>query len=601
MMKIIKKPIITLAAIIFALACLPPANALCARAVKDESVFARLYGNGDVRGIYIINGFKPGGGEFIDYGKYYSAVNLTDLQTLSVSSEAVGARAGEGNFYYQGNLVSNDLPWLYEIEYELGGAAILPENLAGSSGPLVIRLTSRKNDAVNPVFYDNYMQQITFTLDSERCANIAADGAAEANAGKNRMLAFTVLPGNDAEILITADVTDFEMAGIEINAAPFSMDIKIPDTGEMLDDFNILADAIAELNDGAAAIYDGAAEISSGSLKLADGSAELADGINILGENSETLIDASAQINGALKLIAASLNEPGGQTGMDELARLPQTLALLAEGLKQAEGGMSQLKTGYEAAFAALDGAINEIPGRQIPEAQIRGLFAKAEPEDQALLGALAEAYAAALTAKGTYEAVSPAFKSVAPTLETLISSIGEMSGALTEMSARIGGALSADDTAEKIKLLADGISEISDNYGSFHEGLAAFMSGAAEIAGGYAEIDSGISELADGLAEFADGAAKLRDGTEELASETSGMPGRVKEEIDDLTSDFTAKKFETVSFASERNENIGLVQFVFRTDDIIKPAVEKEIEVENAQSNFWERLKKLFDVFKRE
>ncbi|MCL1964485.1 MAG: hypothetical protein FWF69_05425, partial [Firmicutes bacterium] len=171
---------------------------------KDEIVYARLSGDGEARGVYVVNHFTLAkGGSFSDYGHYTAVTNLTDLHPLTLADDTVAIRTENENFYYQGDLADDGLPWRYSIRYSLDGADMEPKDLAGASGRLEIHLTSAPNEAIDDTFYLNYMQQITLTLDTDKCANITADGAAPAMAGKSRALAFTILPGNDANITVT--------------------------------------------------------------------------------------------------------------------------------------------------------------------------------------------------------------------------------------------------------------------------------------------------------------------------------------------------------------------------------------------------------------
>ena len=277
-------------------------------AEKSEVVYARLSGGGEVQNIYVVNQFTlPGGGSFTDYGNYASVVNLTDLTPLTSKGGEVTASTSSEDFFYQGNLADSNLPWHYDITYTLDGAPISPENLGGCSGKLVISVTSHKNSAVDDTFYNNYMQQITVTLGIDKCRNITSSGATAANAGRNRILVYTVLPGSDAAIEITADVSDFEMAGIEITAMPFTMNIPIPDTSGMLDDFATLSEALAELNSGVGELKDGVSEIKEGTEALQNGSSGFSAGLTGLNNNSAGLREASTQVQAALSQIAEGL------------------------------------------------------------------------------------------------------------------------------------------------------------------------------------------------------------------------------------------------------------------------------------------------------
>ena len=569
---------------------------------KDEVVYARLSGNGVARDAYVVNHFSLAeGGLIVDRGGYTSVVNLSDLQPIALEDGIVTVRTRSENFFYQGYLAGAELPWIYDIEYVLDGAAIAPESLAGKSGELEIYLASRKNSSVDDVFYDNYMQQISITLDTEKCSEIKTDGATTANAGKNRILVYTVLPKRDADITVSASVADFEMPGIDISAMPFSMSIESMNMyglDNMLDDFTQLTDAIAELGDGVEKLSDGAFEMASGSVSLRSGSTGFLSGLNQINGNAGQLTDGSEQIMGALSQLARSLSSPGEPAGgIAGLEMLPGALSELAGGLSQVSGGMRQLTAGYGQAYAALDGAIAGIPDYRINDAQLGGLYAAAGDDERALLDRLVESYASAMTVKGTYEQVQTALMSVGASLEGLAGSADTLSASMNEMSAQMSGMISGNDSLAQIQQLSFGMAELSQRYAGFHNGLVAYTGGISDIVRGYRELDTGIAELRDGITEFSNGIAELRDGTDRLVDETSDMPERVRKEIDNVANDYLGDggEFEPASFTSGSNENISFVQFVFKADGIELPAPEKAAPPNGGGQSFLDRLKALF------
>ena len=565
---------------------------------KDEAVFARLSAEGTVEGIYVVNHFQlSDNGEIIDYGNYSSAVNLTDLEEILLNDSTVKVRTLNKSFYYQGNLANNDLPWKYKIEYRLDGAVVKPEKLAGLSGRLELRLKSLPNKAIDSAFYENYMQQITITLDNDSCVNIRAEGASVANAGKNRILVFSVFPGKDADIRVTADVTDFEMEGIDITAIPLSMNFDTPDFDDMLDDFTLLSDAINELNDGIGELYEGMKEISSGAAELKDGSSTFKDGLSALETNSTQIISASQKIKKALSLMSSSLNSTGGIPDMSSLVQLPAALAQLADGLDGISIGIDILKSGYEQAYSALSAAIDGIAEITLSDSVIYSLYAKTggDAEETALLNGLMDNYTAAMTVKGTFNATKDAFDSVSPALETFSSSLDSISGAIRYMSSEMETMLSGSDLFSQLGLLSSGLTQLSKNYSEFHKGLSAFMDGVSDINSGYVELDKGISAIGSGLFEITDGISEIYDGTGKMADETSDIPDRIKEEIDSFVEDFSGGKFEPVSFASGKNKNIEIVQFILKTDGIQKTDTETGAEAEQKQPGFWDRVIELF------
>jgi len=572
----------------------------CAILEKDEVVYARLSQTGGVDDIYIVNHLSlSSAGVFTDNGAYSSAANLTDLNPLKLEGAVVIAYTDSRDFYYQGNLSSGNLPWRYEIAYFLDGSPIAADALAGSSGKLEIRLSASADLSVSEVFRNNYMQQITFTLSSEKCSGISAKGATIANAGKNKIIVFTVLPKQDAAITVSADVRNFEMPGIEITAMPFSMSFTIPDIDEMLGEFKQLTDALIELDDGVSKLESGTMELAEGSVELSNGSSGFADGLALLSSNSRQITDGSASVMSALTQISSALSADA-LDGFDisGLARLPFMLNLLSTGIAQVSGSMEELRDAYTVAYASLDEAILALPGARVTDAELASLYSKSDAGEQALLSRLMETQAAAFSVKSAYEQVKPVLRSVPGLLDSAASTLNSFSQTLALINEQITAATAGDGDGfiEQFSLLAGGLAELSGKYAAFHNGLTVFMQGLSELKEGYSLLDEGIAGLSEGACEISSGISQLSGGTSLLVDETADIPDLVKHEIDKLMSDYSGEPFDPVSFVSPGFCNVTFVQFVFRTGGIELPKAEKSPPQESSGQTLWNRLTALFE-----
>lgn len=104
---------------------------------KNENVYARLDQNGEVSGAYVVNTFHvTKEGEITDYGDYDKIQNLTNLDAIGSDKDEHIFTAGEGKFYYQGDIEKAELPWTFEIVYTLDGKEVEKEELADQAGKL---------------------------------------------------------------------------------------------------------------------------------------------------------------------------------------------------------------------------------------------------------------------------------------------------------------------------------------------------------------------------------------------------------------------------------------------------------------------------------
>ena len=587
----------------------------------EEVIYAKLDAAGEPLSAYAVVALNGDAGESVThYGAYTAVENLTDTSALAYEDGAVTATIPEGGrLYYQGTLESFELPWDIAIGYELDGRSISPAELGGQSGALEMTLSVKPNGNAPGAFADEMMLQITVTLDASLCKNITAEGATVANAGGDKTLAFTVLPGAEAEYTVTADVEDFTMAGLTIAGVKYDIASAMGDTAEITDGVGQMTDAISQLSDGAS-------QLASGAGSLRSGAGSFGSGLSTLSAGSAELVAGSEQIAGALSQISASL--PGAGAGADAeaaaaaaaaagmdpeaaaaagaqsagagmtldlsaLAQLPAGLEQAADGLEQAGAALAQLAEGYGAAYPALAQAVEAIPEPSVSEEDIGALMALA-PDNEAL-AALVANYQAAQTVKAVWAQASAAFEAVQDNLPTLAEGVNSAAASLRQTAQQISAAMSA--TGGQIDLsgllqLTSGLSQLAQSYSAFHEGLVSYAGGVDALSANWSSVYSGISSLASGAGELSDGVAALNE-------ETSKIPELIDELTGGSAEDESADASAQASFLDERNEDTASVQFVIMTEGISEPEAEEEPAPAEEDKGFfaelWDRIVALF------
>lgn len=589
----------------------------------EEVIYAKLDAAGEPLSAYAVVALNGDAGESVThYGAYTAVENLTDTSALTYEDGAVTATIPEGGrLYYQGTLESFELPWDIAIGYELDGKSISPAELGGQSGALEMTLSVKPNGNAPGAFADEMMLQITVTLDASLCKDISAGGATVANAGGDKTLAFTVLPGAEAEYTVTADVEDFTMAGLTIAGVNYDIASAMGDTAEITDGVGQMTDAISQLSDGAS-------QLASGAGSLRSGAGSFGSGLSTLSAGSAELVAGSEQIAGALSQISASLPGAGAGTdaeaaaaaaaaaGMDPeaaaaaaagaqsagagmtldlsaLAQLPAGLEQAADGLEQAGAALAQLAEGYGAAYPALAQAVEAIPEPSVSEEDIGALMALA-PDNEAL-AALVANYQAAQTVKAVWAQASAAFEAVQDNLPALAEGVNSAAASLRQTAQQISAAMSA--TGGQIDLsgllqLTSGLSQLAQSYSAFHEGLVSYAGGVDALSANWSSVYSGISSLASGAGELSDGVAALNE-------ETSKIPELIDELTGGSAEDESADGSAQASFLDERNEDTASVQFVIMTEGISEPEAEAEPAPAEEEQGFfaelWDRIVALF------
>ena len=568
---------------------------------KNENVYASLAVDGTASEAYVINHFSvENAGRIVDYGRYGEIKNLSTLNNLKKENNRIDFKVDTGEFYYQGQMKNVELPWKFAISYKLDGKPVTADELAGRSGKLEIVFETTKNNKADEIFYDNYLMQVSVNMDSEKVKNIIADGATIADAGANRQISFTALPGSDAEFIIKADATDFTMSGFSIAAVPYSMNID-------MDQFNMndfsgqiseLTDAVDKLNDGASGLSEGMDKLCAGNEALLDGSKEIQQGLDTLSSNSADIIKASSKIKKALNKMSVQLGK-ADFSGMSNFSKLPTGLNKLANALDDISTGLKTLESNYATAFTTLDQMI-QVNTNVPTESELNALqqCVKNNEDAASAYQKLLSSYRQILTIDATYQKIKPAFQAVQTTLnseneQSVINGINTVSKELRSMAKSLS-TLSKTDIAGQMKKLKKGVSTLATQYGKFNTGLSSYTGGVDTLSKNYGTFHKGVSSYLVGTEKIKGGTTKLSDGTEQFADGISDMPTQIQDTIDEMVENFSGDDYQAVSFTNKKNEHIASVQFVISTKGIEKTGPDKMIETEKKQ-NFWDRLKTLF------
>lgn len=599
----------------------------------EEVIYARLDASGDPQDAYAVVALTlTEDGTATHYGRYTAVSNLTDTSPIDYRSGIVTLEADAGRYYYQGTLRSAKMPWNIEISYTLNGSEIDPDELGGRSGELGVNINTSVNSGFDPYFTENYMLQISVTLDASLCENISTRNGTVASAGSDKTITFVVLPGGEGDVGFTADVTDFEMGGFTIAAVPYSMDsmMDMSELDGITSGIDQLTGAITQLTSGASAINDGAGALS---------------------ENSATLTDASDQIESALRQIADGLQgyDLSSMTeGLDQLQQLPAAFTQVAAALSQAGDGLIELYGGYDQIADGLHQAVDMIgeylPGGGTGEGDegdtgggdggnTGGGMDMTEMLTMANIIYQAGYMNGWVTAGGEGEPNVPTLD-----MDDLLAIIGS-TGSGTSGNGGDTGAGDGTTTPNPIEMLrqaADGLDTLNGYLYQAAEGMYTMsdemMNAAIELSSGLegmtdfdisaiTELQDGMLQLSDSYEQFNSGLKSYTDGVDQLSegmntytsgmyalnSETQGIPDMI-DELLGTGGDEDAEDGENadgedgtgvVSFLDERNTDTASVQFVISTDGISAPEqpVEDQPEAESQGffADLWDKIVALF------
>lgn len=637
-----------------------PAAAAGSSGGKDEVVYAMLNRDGSVGGTYVVNIFDKKG-PIVDYGDYSSVRNMTTDDKITQDGTRVTVTNTGEKLYYEGKLKNPELPWNVSIRYFLDGQEYPAEKIAGKSGALTIKMRITQNPACDETFYKNYALQAAFSLDSDKCSNIKADGATVANAGGKKQLTYTVLPGKGADLTVTSDVTDFEMDAVAINGIRLNLNIQVDDA-ELMKKADELKDAVRQLDDGAGSLKNGAsglkdgtgrlvsgtdglksgsADLDRGVAALTDGIDQVQDGLNELNRKSSSLTSGSAQIKSALGRIQTALSKVS--LSADQIRALVNASSGIKAGIGRISSSLGSLKSSvgyrqYKAALAARGlnvdtlkagnaqaitnlrkqiakleqtyNAIKNIPGQETQAAQL-----KAQVDQLTNLVTLLEGNNAAIGGTETYlDGVSSAVSQLASGAAELNSQYAVFDSKIAQLGQALGGMLV--DMTE----LSNGINTLAAKYSALDGGINAYTSGVAKLVSGYTGVVKGSSDLAggsralaegsgtlsdgtndlmDGVVQLYDGAAGLKSGTETFREKTSKIDTEISGQADEILSELTGGGSKPVSFVSGENTDVNSVQFVLKTGSIEVPETAVPAKKTAPALTVWQKFLKLFGLWK--
>ena len=550
---------------------------------KEEVVYANTDANGDVRGVYVVNIFA--GGDIVDYGDYTEVKVLNTTDELRQSGDKITGSPDAESLYYEGTMKSRDLPWDIDIRYTLNGEKITPEELAGKSGEIEINLGFRQNTACDSSFFDRCALQTTMTLDTEKCKNIVANGATMANVGQNKQLSYILLPGNEKEYTVTADVTDFEMESISINGIRMDLSVDI-DNEELMAQVRQIEDAAVSLDDGAAAVNGGAEQLTEGTEELnesvsliAGGGANLAAGIQsfnrgldeakkglaLLNSESEKLTSGSKEVKTALNAIDKKLSKLS--VSAEEVEKLVNASSQINQSLKELSGSLSALEKGTGSAALAQNGidldAVKGANGSAMATVDsdittLRSILSDLSNLESAIRGAgygdTYDSYVSQIngliadlqSVKGTLGTDNAALGGTEQYLSSLHQKTAVISSGASDLSKQyeefnkeiVKLASTLTTMIDDMNELSEAISLLSTRYDALDTGIQTYTDGVAALVAGFDRSTEAITLLTTGSRELAvylsalcggtdalnGGALALADGTEELHAGTAAF-----------------------------------------------------------------------------
>lgn len=372
-------------------------NSHSSEAGKEETVYVFADAKGSVNQVIVSDWLKnsEGGNSLKDISDLKNIENVKGYETFETDADGNMIWQAQGaDIYYRGDS-DKEVPVEVKLSYKLDGNDISPEELAGKSGRVTIRM-DYENKETRKVNIGNKEEEIKvpfvmisgMVLPQDVFSNIEVTNARLMSEGENSIVVGLAFPGfeesidfeglkdkiSDEEavkkaeemeipdyIEVTADATDFKLdMTMTVAMSDILSDIELADSidlssltdsmDELRDATDQLEDGTTQLKDGSSQLKDGTKELLDGAVELDNGASELKDGTQELYEKSGTLGDGVIRLDdGAVRLNDGliKLNEGANKLG-DGAIRVDDGAQALYSGTVSLGDGASKLKAGAD-------------------------------------------------------------------------------------------------------------------------------------------------------------------------------------------------------------------------------------------------------------
>lgn len=542
---------------------------------KDETVYVFADANGAVDHILVNETLKnrEQKATLQDCTELTGIVNVKGDETFTQNGNTITWDAAGNEISYQGT-TDKELPVTVKVTYYLDGQEITPENLAGKSGHVKIRMDYTSNESVTKEVngkeetIDVPFVAVTGMILGDNFTNVSVENGKYITQGESNLVVGYAIPGlmddvqSAAEKLdtklpqyveVSADVTDFSLdmtVTLLVNGSEmdFAGGIDLENLDELTSDISSAGDQLAsgsgELSEGANTLADKMGDLTSGAGSLKAGMDSLSGKSGDL-ESGITVLNASAQsIASGVNALDAAVNAEMTDAEKQQIANTVS--AAVAPAIEESFApGTDTYNTIYNQAAGAYEtsitGATEAIYQAYLSSEAYTTFYentcvAQATQAASTIVaqsgGTFADAYAAAYTqAKASEELkakVQGAFHSMAEQTTASLAAAGKDSIGTSVVAACKESAVTAATTAaaqsavqgaETAKAtIATQIEAVQPNGYSLVTGANAMAQGTAQLSGSIPALKEGISQLVNGANALKDGATMLTDGANQVA-----------------------------------------------------------------------------------
>lgn len=457
---------------------LPTSSVLAAVPAKEQTVYVNADEKGNTQDVIVSNWLKNQGNEqeLTDKSNLSEITNVKGDETFQQNSDGtIVWNAGGQDIYYQGK-TKEELPVSVKLTYYLDGKEITPEELAGKSGKLKIRIDyenktketvdvqGKQEEVCTP-----FMMMTAMILPSDTFTNVEITNGQILSDGNNEIAVGLGFPGladslnlKEVKELEDIDIPDYAELTADVKDFSLAMTATVATTG-ILEDLDLKD--VSSTED----LKEKMDTLTDSSKALVEGSQALKDGIQTMDSSADTFVNGLEQADNGTKALKDGIDTMNSKKGA-----LLDGVSQLTEGMKELQSGSVGLQNGIS---SYTDGA-----------AQLNAGIAQ--------------------TAEG------------AAALNEGIQELNTKKGALTEGVGKLG----------------EGAAQLQDGAKGLQDGISAYTAGVQQLDAGLGQLNEKVSEGAgqlggvkDAMTSITAGAQELIKGAGALKAGVSGVQGAAK------------------------------------------------------------------------
>ena len=527
-----------------------------ADAEKEETVYVVADPDGTPNEVIVSDWLKnhAGADTIEDVSDLKDIENVKGDETFTQGTDGTLTWQADGkDIYYQGK-TDRELPVDMKMTYYLDGEEIAPEDLAGKSGKVTIRMDyTNKEKNENGIYVP--FAAVTGMMLNKDFTNVEVTNGKVVSDGNSQVVVGFAFPGLSESLdLDSKDLEDVNIPDyVEVSAdvKDFSLDMTMTfimsDILQELDvdqdiDLSGIEDAIDSLSDASNQLVDGSKELSDGTGTLLDGIKAYTAGVSTLKSGINAYTDGVAQVKTGVDSYTDGVAQVAGGTKQlaDKSGDLKDGITQLVGGAMQVQtyfegdngivSGAKKISAGIDQLDAALNAGVTEDEAAQA-ETTVNQMFAKDGETYQGIAQQAAAQYKGALTGSselqskvesGVSQAMYGAYKAAYQQLNAQAYAAAGKSASLEADAENYAAQMTQASASSVSNVSSQLISGIADGTSAQIGGMAAEAAKQGAIAGAKSGIASTKAAIASQIENggLVSGAQTLSAGVQKLYNE---------------------------------------------------------------------------------